>query len=132
MDLKPLAGKVLIAPDPVTTETESGLVVVEHWPMEVSGTVIAVGTSPHPRREDAFALADQLSPCDDDDCAHAPCGAARLLRALTGRVPDVQPGDRVLFGLSAGREVRINDTRYFLLAEADLLAVVSTETDVAA
>lgn len=101
MDLKPLAGKVLIAPDPVPTETESGLALVEHWPMEVSGVVVAIGDVTCPR-----------------------CEAARP--------PVVSVGDRVLFGLNAGREVRINDTRYFLLTEADLLAVVGPETDVAA
>lgn len=101
MDLKPLPGKVLIVPDAVPTETESGLALVEHWPMEVSGVIAAIGDGVCPRCEQA-------------------------------RPPDVRVGDRVLFGLNAGREVRINDTRYFLLAEADLLAVVSPETDVAA
>ena len=127
MNLNPLPGKVLILPDPTERTTESGLLVVEHWPMEVSGKVVAVGASKHPRKDEAFALADELGcpgPVEER--------AAQLLRELTGREPEVSVGDRVVFGLSAGQEIRIDETRYFLMNETDLLAVVSAEDDVAA
>lgn len=127
MNLNPLPGKVLILPDPTERTTDAGLLVVEHWPMEVSGTVVAVGASKHPRKDEAFALADELGcpgPVEER--------AAQLLRELTGREPDVAVGDRVVFGLSAGQEIRIDETRYFLMNETDLLAVLSAEDDVAA
>lgn len=136
MNLNPLPGKVLILPDPTERTTDSGLLVVEHWPMEVSGKVVAVGASKHPRKDEAFALADMVA-------GYAMIGetpgrrvvfmdAAQLLRELTGREPEVAVGDRVVFGLSAGQEIRIDETRYFLMNETDLLAVVSAEDDVAA
>lgn len=136
MNLNPLPGKVLILPDPTERTTDSGLLVVEHWPMEVSGKVVAVGASKHPRKDEAFAMADQVD-------IYAQIGetpvrrtaflaAAQLLRDLTGREPEVSVGDRVVFGLSAGQEIRIDETRYFLMNETDLLAVVSAEDDVAA
>jgi co-chaperonin GroES (HSP10) len=127
VNLNPLPGKVLILPDPTERTTDAGLLVVEHWPMEVSGTVVAVGASKHPRKDEAFALADELGcpgPVEER--------AAQLLRELTGREPDVAVGDRVVFGLSAGQEIRIDETRYFLMNETDLLAVLSAEDDVAA
>jgi co-chaperonin GroES (HSP10) len=139
MDLRPVAGKVLIQPDPTERTTEAGLVLVEHWPMEVSGVVVAVGHSKHPRKDEAFALADTIRELFgtyslDSDCPNPQCllDAARLLRELTGREPEVNVGDRVLFGLSAGQEVRIEDTRYFLMNETDLLAVIPPDTEVAA
>ncbi len=135
MNLNPLPGKVLILPDPTERTTESGLLVVEHWPMEVSGKVVAVGASKHPRKDEAFNMAGRLENVGvlhqraDEQTL---CDAAQLLRDLTGREPEVAVGDRVVFGLSAGQEIRIDETRYFLMNETDLLAVVSAEDDVAA
>lgn len=134
MNLNPLPGKVLILPDPTERTTDSGLLVVEHWPMEVSGKVVAVGASKHPRKAEAFRVADALVDCDwrNYEERDAMAGVAQLLRELTGREPEVSVGDRVVFGLSAGQEIRIDETRYFLMNETDLLAVVSAEDDVAA
>jgi chaperonin GroES len=42
------------------------------------------------------------------------------------RAPEVAVGDRVLFGRGAGQEVTINETRYFVMRETDLLAVLET------
>ncbi len=130
MNLNPLPGKVLILPDPTERTTDSGLLVVEHWPMEVSGKVVAVGASKHPRKAEAFELANRLEECEPG--AASIDDAAQLLRELTGREPEVSVGDRVVFGLSAGQEIRIDETRYFLMNETDLLAVVSAEDDVTA
>lgn len=130
MDLKPLPGKVLILPDPTEHTTGAGLVLVEHWPMEVSGVVAAVGASKHPRKDEAFIVAAALDEWKAYD--EVIPDAAQLLRELTGREPEVSVGDRVVFGLSAGQEIRIDETRYFLMNETDLLAVVSAEDDVAA
>ena len=135
MNLNPLPGKVLILPDPTERTTESGLLVVEHWPMEVSGKVVAVGASKHPRKAESFAMAavmDEWADMGTHARVQVFVDVAQLLRELTGREPEVSVGDRVVFGLSAGQEIRIDETRYFLMNETDLLAVVSAEDDVAA
>lgn len=135
MDLRPVAGKVLIQPDPTERTTDSGLVLVEHWPMEVSGVVVAVGSSKHPRKDEAFTHADWLEQHIEGFAVsrgYSIKPSAQLLRDLTGREPEVSVGDRVLFGLSAGQEVRIEDTRYFLMNETDILAVIPPGTEVAA
>lgn len=135
MELRPLPGKVLILPDPVETTTASGLVLVEHWPMEVSGVVVAIGHAKHPRKDEAFELSYELARRTVyGDSAQRETGerAAQLLRDLTGREPEVTVGDRVLFGLSAGQEVRIEDTRYFLMHETDIAAIVAVDTESAA
>src|SRR5690606_38005742 len=59
--LRPLGDRILIQPDQVKTQTESGLHLVEDWPDEVSGIVVAVGKPRHPRKDEAFQLADELT-----------------------------------------------------------------------
>lgn len=46
-DLTPLADRVLIKPDPIVSETKSGLQLVEDWPQETSGVVVSVGAGVH-------------------------------------------------------------------------------------
>jgi len=124
MDLIPLGDRVLIKPDVVKTTTDSGLHLVEHWPDEVSGVVVAIGRPAHPRKAEAFAMAETL---EQDVSPHfLPCvgAAAQLLRDLTGREPVVAVGDRVIFSRVAGQDIQIDDTRYVLMREADLLAVL--------
>jgi co-chaperonin GroES (HSP10) len=126
LDLVPLGDRVLIRPDTPKAQTDSGLHLVEHWPDEVSGVVVAVGRPKHPRKDEAFELAEML---DCDDCPSSGgrclyCDAAQLLRELTGREPAVAIGDRVLFSRAAGQDVSIDETRYVLMREADLLAVL--------
>lgn len=123
----PLGDRVLIEPDAPAVQTTSGLHLVEHWPDEVSGRVAAIGRPRHPRKDEAFKHADWLERYIEAlalsrGCSVAP--TAQLLRELTGREPDVAVGDRVIFSRAAGQEVQINDTRYFLMRESDLLAVL--------
>jgi len=127
MDMAPLGDRVLIQPDAVATTTASGLALVEHWPDEVSGRVVAVGRARHPRKDEAFDLADLIErACEHPSSAHAcsTCEAAQLLRDLTGREPVVAVGERVIFSRAAGQDIQIDQTRYFLMREADLLAVI--------
>ena len=42
--MQPLADRVLVRPDPVVTETQSGLALVEDWPQETSGVVVSLGS----------------------------------------------------------------------------------------
>jgi chaperonin GroES len=43
----PLADRVLIKPDPVVSETASGLSLVEDWPQETSGVITSAGAAVH-------------------------------------------------------------------------------------
>lgn len=127
LDLIPLGDRVLIRPDAVKAQTDSGLHLVEHWPDEVSGVVVAVGRPKHPRKDEAFAVANTLQSdyCPGPDACNCYVAVAiALLRELTGREPVVAIGDRVLFSRAAGQDVSIDETRYVLMREADLLAVL--------
>ena len=84
MNLTPLADRVIVAPDPVVSETKSGLALVEDWPQETSGTVASVGAS----------------------------------------VRDVKVGDRVVFGQDCGQVMHINEERFFVMRERDVIAVI--------
>ena len=43
--MQPLADRVLVRPDPVVSETQSGLALVEDWPQETSGVVVSLGAA---------------------------------------------------------------------------------------
>jgi co-chaperonin GroES (HSP10) len=126
--LVPLGDRILIRPDVVAqTVTASGIALVEEDPDETTGTVVAVGHPRHPRKDEAFALADEMIHCEEPDCQWWVCRGARMLRELTGREPVVQVGDRVGFARYGGQELRLNNERYLLLREADLLVVLENE-----
>lgn len=42
--MQPLADRVIVRPDPVVSETQSGLALVEDWPQETSGVVVSLGS----------------------------------------------------------------------------------------
>ena len=42
--MQPVADRVLVRPDPVVSETQSGLALVEDWPQETSGVVVSLGS----------------------------------------------------------------------------------------
>jgi len=114
--LRPLGDRVLVKPEANPEQTDSGLWLSEHRKPEEAGTVVAVGLPVHPRKqeaEDAAFVIAGLAP-----------GVAKLLQALVAREPLVHVGDYVLFSWAAGHEVLIEDERYLLLREADILAVV--------
>ena len=45
--MKPLADRVLVRPDPIPTQTASGLQIVEDWPQENTGIVVNLGPNVH-------------------------------------------------------------------------------------
>jgi len=45
MSLQPLADRVMVRPDPVVSETKSGIALVEDWPQETSGVVVSLGAA---------------------------------------------------------------------------------------
>ena len=128
MTLRPLGDRVLIKPTPNPEQTESGLWLSEHRKPEESGTVIAVGTQAHPRKQDAEDLAQFLDTklrsvcqCGLVDCWY--CMGPALVRDIVRRGPIVQVGDVVLFSWAVGQEILIDDERYLLMRESDILAV---------
>jgi chaperonin GroES len=96
--ITPLGDRILIRPEPLPTETESGLHLVEHRKPETMGEVVTV-----PER-----IAT--------DCPE--CGSHIF------HVPAVKPGDTVVFSWTSGQELLIDDQRYLLMRESDVLAVL--------
>lgn len=127
MNLKPLGDRVLIKPEIPSTITESGLVLAEHRKPEQTGTVVAVGPCPHPRKAEAEELAERLDQYEtfDDPEAWSVQGAT-LLRDLVRKEPSVKVGDYVVFSWTAGQEIWVEDgeARYLLMRESDILCVV--------
>lgn len=122
MTLRPLGDRILIKPELPSAVTDSGLHLAEQRKPEQTGTVIAVGPCPHPRKAEAEALAADLMVWADD----GPQQAAAMLRDLVRKEPQVKPGDYVVFSWTAGQEIWIEDgaDRYLLMREDDILAVV--------
>lgn len=98
--LTPLTDRVLIKPDVAPDVTDSGLHLVQDAPPENAGVVVAV-----PER------------CGTD-CPECGCKVFHQ--------PSVKVGDTVIFGYDAGQEVRIDDERYLLIRDEDLIAVLET------
>ena len=129
MSLRPLNDRVLIKPHVNPDETESGLILPDKRAdkyAEMQGTVVAVGRATHPRKAEAEALADKIEADQIDALSNAWREGCRLLRDLVRREPIVKEGDDVLFSWSVGQEITIDDERYLLMREDDLLAVLET------
>ena len=120
MTLRPLGDRVLIRPEANPEQTASGLWLSEHRKPEEAGTVVAVGRPVHPQRAATLRLARRLR---KRGAQHD----AGLVEALVTRKPAVAVGDFVLFSWNVGQDVSVNDERYLLLREDDLLAVVDSE-----
>lgn len=99
--LKPIGDRILVKPDAVPDQTESGLHLVRDWKPENCGEVVAVAER------------------TDTNCPD--CGGRIFV------VPSVKAGDTVLFSWTSGQEVRVDGERYLLMREADLLAVLESE-----
>ena len=96
--IQPLGDRILIRPEANPTETESGLHLVEHHKPETMGEVICV-----PERVAIECV----------ECGHT-----------LYKVADVKAGDTVLFSWNVGQEVFLDDERYLLMRESDILAVL--------
>lgn len=126
MNLIPLADRVLIQPDATEKVSDSGLVLVESAPLDQTGVVVSTGCARHPMKEVAFDLAKRIEWISEEHREPLVLDAAQMLRDLTGREPELQVGDRVVFSPYVGQEVVINETRYLIMRESDVLAVVET------
>ena len=119
----PLSGRVLLEPVEPDRTTDSGLVLVEDRKPETMGRVVAVAEPADSalvaeiRRVIASELVDACDPellnmCDE------------VLNILPQPVDGVKVGDLVLFSWVSGQEILLDDARYLIMPEADLLAVV--------
>lgn len=126
MNLKPIKDRILIKPEIPANVTESGLILAEQRKPEQTGTVVAVGPCSHPLKAEAEDIADGLMTCEGEECGDVECRAARLLRDLVRKEPDVKPGDYVVFSWTSGQEIWVEDgeERYLLMRESDILCVV--------
>jgi chaperonin GroES len=129
MGLRPIGDRVLVKPEKAPEQTESGLWLSEHRKPENMGTVVAVGPCPHPLKHEASTLAQKLECLAQDGYAYgehteAFTDAANMLRDVTRREPSVKVGDDVLFSWTVGQEITVDDERYLLMRETDILAVV--------
>lgn len=131
MNLRPIGDRILIKPEEQPNVTESGLILQEDRKPEQAGTVVAVGFCSHPLQAEAEALALELLEryngldLSEEWTAQLPeLRAAELLRQATARDPLVKVGDYVVFSWIAGQEIVIEDERYLLMREADILCVV--------
>lgn len=100
--LTPLTDRILIKPELAPDTTDSGLHLVRDWTPEQTGTVVAIPSA-------VFV--------------HCPeCGAQ------APAAPSVQVGDVVAFGYDAGQEITIDDERFLLIRDRDLIAVLDLTT----
>lgn len=124
MNFRPLGDRVLIQPELPSTVTESGLHLAEHRKPEQTGTVIAVGPCPHPRKADVEEWAARLDTFADAENLLG--DLPDLLRSLVSVEPSVKVGDYVVFSWAAGQELWVEDgeQRYLVMRESDILCVV--------
>jgi len=123
--LRPLGNRILIRPELAQDRTESGLWIQENKKPDQTGTVVAIGTLTHPRKQEAEDVAyGMFHERQTSDCTCDICKGRRLLLELVAREPIVKVGDFVLFSWQSGQELVVDGERYLLLPEDDLLAVL--------
>lgn len=130
MNLRPIGDRILIKPERQADVTDSGIILAEQPKPEQAGTVVAVGLCPHPLKHDAETMAVRLETLAPyvtvgSEPIHE---AVDLLRQATHREPLVKVGDYVVFSWIAGQELTVEDERYLLMREADILCVVEGVT----
>ncbi len=97
LKLKPLADRVVVEPIEQEEMTSSGIYVPE---------------TAKEKPQEALVVA---------------VGPGRLLDNGERAPMEVKAGDRVVFAKYAGTELKMDDTRYLILGEKDILAVVGAE-----
>jgi len=95
LKLKPLADRIIVEP-------------IEQEEMTASGIYVPETAKEKPQEATVVAV-----------------GPGRLLDNGERAPMEVKEGDRVIFAKYAGTEVKLEDTRYLILGEKDILAVLS-------
>jgi co-chaperonin GroES (HSP10) len=116
---------VLIKPEKNPEQTESGLWLSEHGKPEQTGTVVAVGPCEHPRLAEVEAFLKKFD-YEFDDMEEA------LVRSLVRPAPLVKVGDYVVFSWASGQEIHVDDEKYLLMRESDILCVLDPEPEIEA
>ena len=129
LNLVPLGDRVLIRPHERPTQTESGILLSEHRKPDTAGSVVAVGTMTHPRKAEAEELANWFAHFNFDQpwVRTRTDATIELLRDLVRKEPSVKVGDYVLFSWQSGQEFVMDDERFLIMREEDLLAVVEED-----
>lgn len=122
--LHPLGDRVLIKPELPRTMTDSGLHLIEHWPTETMGEVVAVGTQTSPFRREAHDLAAKLERFYRG--IEMVADAATMLRDLTPEIA-LKVGDTVLFSDDAGQTLVVDGETLLMMRVSDVLCVVDLE-----
>lgn len=146
--LRVLGDRVLVKPDVdpnAPQQTEAGIYVAKSLAAAVMGedastslcrgTVIAVGKPRHPLYDVAEDLAQRIESVHLMQCARVACDycdSVHMLRDLVRRQPCCNVGDDVLFAHDAGQLIELDGTRYIILKEDELLAIVEPEEEAAA
>lgn len=139
LPLRVLGDRILVQPDEDrnapellasgihVAKTLSAAVLGEDKTFSVQrGTVLAVGRPRHPLKEEAETVARML----ENDVNHEDAvAAARLVRDLVRKEPAVSVGDDVLFNHDAGQQLTLDNQRYIILHETELIAVVEPEKE---
>jgi chaperonin GroES len=95
LKLKPLADRIIVEP-------------IEQEEMTASGIYVPETAKEKPQEATVVAV-----------------GPGRLLDNGERAPMEVKEGDRVIFAKYAGSEVKLEDTRYLILGEKDILAVLA-------
>jgi chaperonin GroES len=96
LKLKPLADRVVVEP-------------IEQEEMTASGIYVPETAKEKPQEATVVAV-----------------GVGRLLDNGERAPMEVKEGDKVIFAKYAGSEVKLDDTKYLILGEKDILAVLGT------
>ena len=151
MLIRPTGSKVIVKPDVAPATSDGGLIVPESARRDpaMSGIVIAVGNGPasaHLVRASTIAacrvavqrVADgvmakniQVGEWTERDSYSVAVVRDMIEAELTSRIRDVpdgfsevSPGDRVCFSYTAGQHLIVDDERYLVMQEDDIVAVL--------
>jgi len=97
INFKPLSDTVIVEMDKQSEITRAGI-IIPHQKVEAPITGIVIAV-----------------------------GEGRKLPSGNRNKVDCKAGDKVLFGKFAGSEINLNDKSYYILMEADIMAVISEE-----
>lgn len=117
----PIAGRVLLEPMEPDRTTEAGLILVEDRKPETMGRVVAVAASDE-LLDARLEISKRLVLSTSDDAIDAYESVLDLLPFSAAH--EVNVGDVVLFSWQAGQEIQLDDGRYLIMPESDILAVV--------
>ena len=94
MKIQPLADRILVTPTEAETVSPAGIHLVEHAKQKPQTGVVVA------------------------------VGPGKMLEDGTERVPDVEPGDKIIFGQYGGTEVTLDGETYLMMTADDVLGVI--------